>query len=64
MIIIGLVILIATVIGVIADSLGAGVRHVWAHRRSGRTAPGLARLPGAEAAELKDLEPSSRGASS
>jgi hypothetical protein len=62
MIIIGLVILIATVIGVIADSLGAGARHVWAHRRSGRTAPGLARLPSAETAELKDLEPSSQGA--
>jgi hypothetical protein len=48
-VIIGLVILTATVIGVTADSLGAGARHAWPRRRSGRTAPGQARLPGDEA---------------
>ena len=63
-VIIGLVILIAAVIGVTADSLGAGARHTWAHRRSERTAPGQAWLPDAEAVELEDSEPSPQTASS
>jgi hypothetical protein len=54
-VIIGLVIVAAAVIGVMTDSLCSGARLAWAHRETGeqcRARPGYpGRAPGAETAE-------------
>jgi hypothetical protein len=65
-VIIGLVILVAAVIGVITDSLGSGAPLAWVHRRNRGATPGPGRpsRTGAGAAETKDPEHSYQGASS